>query len=153
LLAFLFSFLESFYFIVCCLVLFRTQLYWTDTKKEKNNHFWIFYFTKHKINTHYFTLFFFLLYYAIYHNFWILCWGWDSTCIPICLLEFAWCEGCKQGVSRIKLKTLGHHCCWMSLMSAIAAGQLVNSHMKYNRSSKDLTKISSSWGQGRGCSH
>ncbi|WVY91218.1 hypothetical protein V8G54_036732 [Vigna mungo] len=31
----------------------------------------------------------------------------------------------------------------LSLMSAIAAGQLVNSHMKYNRSSKDVTKISS----------
>ncbi|XP_027359971.1 3-hydroxy-3-methylglutaryl-coenzyme A reductase 1-like [Abrus precatorius] len=29
----------------------------------------------------------------------------------------------------------------LSLMSAIAAGQLVNSHMKYNRSSKDVTKI------------
>jgi hypothetical protein len=26
-------------------------------------------------------------------------------------------------------------------MSAIAAGQLVKSHMKYNRSSKDITKI------------
>lgn len=31
----------------------------------------------------------------------------------------------------------------LSLMSAIAAGQLVNSHMKYNRSTKDITKISS----------
>ena len=31
----------------------------------------------------------------------------------------------------------------LSLMSAIAAGQLVNSHMKYNRSSKDVTKMSS----------
>ncbi|KAH1158238.1 hypothetical protein GYH30_030465 [Glycine max] len=31
----------------------------------------------------------------------------------------------------------------LSLMSAIAAGQLVNSHMKYNRSSKDITKIAS----------
>ncbi|KAH1266753.1 3-hydroxy-3-methylglutaryl-coenzyme A reductase 1 [Glycine max] len=31
----------------------------------------------------------------------------------------------------------------LSLMSAIAAGQLVNSHMKYNRSSKDITKIGS----------
>ncbi|KAI5433552.1 3-hydroxy-3-methylglutaryl-coenzyme A reductase 3, partial [Lathyrus oleraceus] len=31
----------------------------------------------------------------------------------------------------------------LSLMSAIAAGQLVNSHMKYNRSCKDVTKISS----------
>ncbi|CAI9758082.1 unnamed protein product [Fraxinus pennsylvanica] len=31
----------------------------------------------------------------------------------------------------------------LSLMSAIAAGQLVKSHMKYNRSSKDITKISS----------
>ncbi|KAL8143672.1 hypothetical protein V2J09_016704 [Rumex salicifolius] len=30
----------------------------------------------------------------------------------------------------------------LSLMSAIAAGQLVNSHMKYNRSSKDISKIS-----------
>ncbi|RDX67572.1 3-hydroxy-3-methylglutaryl-coenzyme A reductase 1, partial [Mucuna pruriens] len=29
----------------------------------------------------------------------------------------------------------------LSLMSAIAAGQLVNSHMKYNRSSRDITKI------------
>ncbi|XP_047316042.1 3-hydroxy-3-methylglutaryl-coenzyme A reductase 1-like [Impatiens glandulifera] len=29
----------------------------------------------------------------------------------------------------------------LSLMSAIAAGQLVNSHMKYNRSSKDVTKL------------
>ncbi|KAK7406958.1 hypothetical protein VNO78_08594 [Psophocarpus tetragonolobus] len=29
----------------------------------------------------------------------------------------------------------------LSLMSAIAAGQLVNSHMKYNRSSKDVSKI------------
>ncbi|KAK2450559.1 3-hydroxy-3-methylglutaryl-coenzyme A reductase [Trifolium repens] len=29
----------------------------------------------------------------------------------------------------------------LSLMSAIAAGQLVKSHMKYNRSSKDITKI------------
>lgn len=35
----------------------------------------------------------------------------------------------------------------LSLMSAIAAGQLVNSHMKYNRSSKDITKVDSwaSW--------
>ena len=31
----------------------------------------------------------------------------------------------------------------LSLMSAIAAGQLVRSHMKYNRSSRDVTKISS----------
>nr|Q00583.1 RecName: Full=3-hydroxy-3-methylglutaryl-coenzyme A reductase 3; Short=HMG-CoA reductase 3 [Hevea brasiliensis]AAA33360.1 3-hydroxy-3-methylglutaryl-coenzyme A reductase [Hevea brasiliensis] len=29
----------------------------------------------------------------------------------------------------------------LSLMSAIAAGQLVNSHMKYNRSAKDVSKI------------
>lgn len=28
----------------------------------------------------------------------------------------------------------------LSLMSALAAGQLVNSHMKYNRSSKDICK-------------
>ncbi|WCJ44769.1 3-hydroxy-3-methylglutaryl-coenzyme A reductase [Euphorbia peplus] len=32
----------------------------------------------------------------------------------------------------------------LSLMSAIAAGQLVRSHMKYNRSSKDVSKIASS---------
>ncbi|KAI4320900.1 hypothetical protein MLD38_034333 [Melastoma candidum] len=32
----------------------------------------------------------------------------------------------------------------LSLMSAIAAGQLVKSHMKYNRSSKDITKAVSS---------
>ncbi|KAG9142928.1 hypothetical protein Leryth_006200 [Lithospermum erythrorhizon] len=31
----------------------------------------------------------------------------------------------------------------LSLMSAISAGQLVNSHMKYNRSNKDVTKVSS----------
>ncbi|GMH24528.1 hypothetical protein Nepgr_026371 [Nepenthes gracilis] len=31
----------------------------------------------------------------------------------------------------------------LSLMSAIAAGQLVGSHMKYNRSSKDVSKLSS----------
>ncbi|KAH8518217.1 hypothetical protein H0E87_000154 [Populus deltoides] len=31
----------------------------------------------------------------------------------------------------------------LSLMSAIAAGQLVRSHMKYNRSSKDVSKIAS----------
>lgn len=31
----------------------------------------------------------------------------------------------------------------LSLMSALAAGQLVRSHMKYNRSSKDMTKVSS----------
>uniref|UniRef100_A0A0V0IP90 3-hydroxy-3-methylglutaryl coenzyme A reductase n=2 Tax=Solanum chacoense TaxID=4108 RepID=A0A0V0IP90_SOLCH len=31
----------------------------------------------------------------------------------------------------------------LSLMSAISAGQLVNSHMKYNRSTKDVTKTSS----------
>ncbi|KAH7574761.1 hypothetical protein ACOSP7_005987 [Xanthoceras sorbifolium] len=31
----------------------------------------------------------------------------------------------------------------LSLMSALAAGQLVRSHMKYNRSSKDITKVSS----------
>nr|XP_016447095.1 PREDICTED: 3-hydroxy-3-methylglutaryl-coenzyme A reductase 1 [Nicotiana tabacum] len=31
----------------------------------------------------------------------------------------------------------------LSLMSAISAGQLVKSHMKYNRSSKDVTKASS----------
>ncbi|KAF5449142.1 hypothetical protein F2P56_029619 [Juglans regia] len=31
----------------------------------------------------------------------------------------------------------------LSLMSALAAGQLVKSHMKYNRSSKDVSKISS----------
>ncbi|KAF7809545.1 3-hydroxy-3-methylglutaryl-coenzyme A reductase 2 [Senna tora] len=29
----------------------------------------------------------------------------------------------------------------LSLMSAIAAGQLVKSHMKYNRSSRDISKI------------
>lgn len=28
----------------------------------------------------------------------------------------------------------------LSLMSAIAAGQLVKSHLKYNRSSRDITK-------------
>ncbi|KAI4325396.1 hypothetical protein MLD38_030801 [Melastoma candidum] len=32
----------------------------------------------------------------------------------------------------------------LSLMSALAAGQLVKSHMKYNRSSKDISKLSSS---------
>ncbi|XP_047166476.1 3-hydroxy-3-methylglutaryl-coenzyme A reductase 1-like [Vigna umbellata] len=31
----------------------------------------------------------------------------------------------------------------LSLMSAIAAGQLVNSHMKYNRSSRDMSRVSS----------
>ena len=31
----------------------------------------------------------------------------------------------------------------LSLMSAISSGQLVNSHMKYNRSTKDVTKASS----------
>ncbi|AES95526.1 3-hydroxy-3-methylglutaryl-coenzyme A reductase-like protein [Medicago truncatula] len=31
----------------------------------------------------------------------------------------------------------------LSLMSAIAAGQLVKSHMKYNRSNKDVTKVAS----------
>ncbi|KAL5976929.1 3-hydroxy-3-methylglutaryl-coenzyme A (HMG-CoA) reductase isozyme [Asimina triloba] len=31
----------------------------------------------------------------------------------------------------------------LSLMSALAAGQLVNSHMKYNRSSKDVSKAAS----------
>ncbi|OWM67574.1 hypothetical protein CDL15_Pgr028437 [Punica granatum] len=31
----------------------------------------------------------------------------------------------------------------LSLMSALATGQLVNSHMKYNRSAKDVTKASS----------
>ncbi|KAE8729578.1 3-hydroxy-3-methylglutaryl-coenzyme A reductase 1 [Hibiscus syriacus] len=31
----------------------------------------------------------------------------------------------------------------LSLMSALAAGQLVKSHMKYNRSSKDVSKLSS----------
>nr|QEV81806.1 Hydroxymethylglutaryl-CoA reductase [Prunella vulgaris] len=31
----------------------------------------------------------------------------------------------------------------LSLMSAIAAGQLVKSHMKYNRSSRDITKLAS----------
>nr|AYF57921.1 3-hydroxy-3-methylglutaryl-coenzyme A reductase [Dysphania schraderiana] len=31
----------------------------------------------------------------------------------------------------------------LSLMSAIAAGQLVRSHMKYNRSSRDMTKVAS----------
>ncbi|PIN14781.1 3-hydroxy-3-methylglutaryl-CoA (HMG-CoA) reductase [Handroanthus impetiginosus] len=31
----------------------------------------------------------------------------------------------------------------LSLMSALAAGQLVRSHMKYNRSSKDVSKLSS----------
>nr|AAT52222.1 hydroxymethylglutaryl-CoA reductase [Catharanthus roseus] len=32
----------------------------------------------------------------------------------------------------------------LSLMSAISAGQLVRSHMKYNRSSKDITNVASS---------
>ncbi|KAM3362830.1 3-hydroxy-3-methylglutaryl-coenzyme A reductase 1 [Capsicum galapagoense] len=32
----------------------------------------------------------------------------------------------------------------LSLMSAISAGQLVKSHMKYNRSSKDITQVTSS---------
>ncbi|XP_059286860.1 3-hydroxy-3-methylglutaryl-coenzyme A reductase 1 [Lycium ferocissimum] len=32
----------------------------------------------------------------------------------------------------------------LSLMSAISAGQLVKSHMKYNRSSKDVTQVTSS---------
>lgn len=31
----------------------------------------------------------------------------------------------------------------LSLMSAIAAGQLVQSHMKYNRSSRNISKIAS----------
>lgn len=31
----------------------------------------------------------------------------------------------------------------LSLMSAIAAGQLVRSHMKYNRSSKDVCNLAS----------
>ena len=31
----------------------------------------------------------------------------------------------------------------LSLLSAIAAGQLVRSHMKYNRSSKDVSKMAS----------
>lgn len=31
----------------------------------------------------------------------------------------------------------------LSLMSAIAAGQLVKSHMKYNRSSRDMSRVSS----------
>lgn len=31
----------------------------------------------------------------------------------------------------------------LSLMSALATGQLVQSHMKYNRSSKDVSKVSS----------
>lgn len=31
----------------------------------------------------------------------------------------------------------------LSLMSALAAGQLVKSHMKYNRSSKDISKSAS----------
>lgn len=31
----------------------------------------------------------------------------------------------------------------LSLMSAISAGQLVKSHMKYNRSSRDVTKVGS----------
>lgn len=31
----------------------------------------------------------------------------------------------------------------LSLMSAIAAGHLVNSHMKYNRSNKDVCTVSS----------
>ncbi|RHN54631.1 putative hydroxymethylglutaryl-CoA reductase (NADPH) [Medicago truncatula] len=31
----------------------------------------------------------------------------------------------------------------LSLMSAIAAGQLIKSHMKYNRSNKDVTKVAS----------
>jgi hydroxymethylglutaryl-CoA reductase (NADPH) len=31
----------------------------------------------------------------------------------------------------------------LSLMSALAAGQLVRSHMKYNRSSKDVSNVSS----------
>lgn len=29
----------------------------------------------------------------------------------------------------------------LSLLSAITAGQLVKSHMKYNRSSRDVTKV------------
>lgn len=32
----------------------------------------------------------------------------------------------------------------LSLMSALAAGQLVRSHMKYNRSSRDVTKAATS---------
>lgn len=32
----------------------------------------------------------------------------------------------------------------LSLMSALAAGQLVKSHMKYNRSSKDCAKLAAS---------
>lgn len=31
----------------------------------------------------------------------------------------------------------------LSLMSALAAGQLVKSHMKYNRSSKDISEMAS----------
>lgn len=31
----------------------------------------------------------------------------------------------------------------LSLMSAIAAGQLVKSHMKYNRSNRDMSTVSS----------
>lgn len=32
----------------------------------------------------------------------------------------------------------------LSLMSALAAGQLVKSHMKYNRSSRDVSAVASS---------
>ncbi|MFS8016754.1 3-hydroxy-3-methylglutaryl coenzyme A reductase 2-B [Helianthus anomalus] len=32
----------------------------------------------------------------------------------------------------------------LSLMSAISAGQLVKSHMKYNRSTRDMSKLTSS---------
>ncbi|XP_074308682.1 3-hydroxy-3-methylglutaryl-coenzyme A reductase 1-like [Silene latifolia] len=52
----------------------------------------------------------------------------------------------KEGTNSRVLATIVAACVLageLSLLSAIAAGQLVNSHLKYNRSSKDITKAAS----------
>ncbi|KAL0361915.1 UNVERIFIED_CONTAM: 3-hydroxy-3-methylglutaryl-coenzyme A reductase 1 [Sesamum radiatum] len=77
------------------------------------------------------------------------CWWWNSIGITICLPQPAWCKGRKQespGSNARLLATIvagsvlaGE----LSLMSAISSGQLVKSHMKYNRSNRDIAKISS----------
>lgn len=62
LLAFLFPFLESFLFYCLLLTAFKNTIILNGHQKRNSNHFLMFYFTKHKIITHYLSLYFFLLY-------------------------------------------------------------------------------------------
>ncbi|KAG2266653.1 hypothetical protein Bca52824_073732 [Brassica carinata] len=78
------------------------------------------------------------------------CWRWDTACITVSLFEPARCKRIKrQGKAGSNARQLAKIVAGsvlageLSLMSAIASGQLVKSHMKYNRSAETWPFISS----------